>query len=483
MTIAGAMSNALSGLTAVSRSASVISSNVSNALTDTYGRREVVLSSRVTGAGGGVDVVTVRRVVDQIVLADRRAADADLGRASTQADSLTAILSLVGEPGSGQSLADRISDLESALVSAASRPDSETRLTQAFAALDGLATHIGGISNGIQVERSRADQGIATTVQDLNGWLSRIEDLNVKIQRQSIGSTPPNGLLDERQKLVDLVSEQVPVREIDRGNGVIALMTQGGMLLDGPAPVLGFTATATITPYHSLSGGTLSGLTLDGQPVDMTRSPGPLSGGRLDGLFAVRDTVAPEIGQQLDAIARDLVERFETPGVDPTLLPGAAGLLTDGGSAFLVSNELGLASRLSVNTLVDPDAGGYVWRLRDGLGATAPGDEGQSAGLSRLSDALTMTRTPLSGGFMASAHSAAGLSSNFQSNVGVTVDLMVGDATYARIRSDAMTERTLADGVDTDREMQKLLMIEQAYAANSRVIQAADAMLDTLMRM
>ena len=38
------------------------------------------------------------------------------------------------------------------------------------------------------------------------------------------------------------------------------------------------------------------------------------------------------------------------------------------------------------------------------------------------------------------------------------------------------------EGVDTDQELQAMMEIERLYAANARVIQAVDAMLDELMR-
>ena len=38
-------------------------------------------------------------------------------------------------------------------------------------------------------------------------------------------------------------------------------------------------------------------------------------------------------------------------------------------------------------------------------------------------------------------------------------------------------------GVDQDREMQRLIQIEQAYAANAQVIQTASRMLDELTRL
>ena len=39
----------------------------------------------------------------------------------------------------------------------------------------------------------------------------------------------------------------------------------------------------------------------------------------------------------------------------------------------------------------------------------------------------------------------------------------------------------LETGVDTDRELQDLLIIEQAYAANARVLETIDKMIQRLM--
>ena len=39
----------------------------------------------------------------------------------------------------------------------------------------------------------------------------------------------------------------------------------------------------------------------------------------------------------------------------------------------------------------------------------------------------------------------------------------------------------MRDGVDTDDEVQRLLQIEQAYAANARVIQTVDDMIQTIL--
>ena len=56
-------------------------------------------------------------------------------------------------------------------------------------------------------------------------------------------------------------------------------------------------------------------------------------------------------------------------------------------------------------------------------------------------------------------------------------------ATTALARAGALADAELSmSGVDTDAEMQSLLLIEESYAANARVIQTISEMLDILMQ-
>ena len=68
------------------------------------------------------------------------------------------------------------------------------------------------------------------------------------------------------------------------------------------------------------------------------------------------------------------------------------------------------------------------------------------------------------------------------SGIGVRRDRAELSVTQAGTRAEALQTVLDGDGVDTDAEMQKLLLIEQAYAANARVIATVQAMIDTLMR-
>ena len=103
-------------------------------------------------------------------------------------------------------------------------------------------------------------------------------------------------------------------------------MTPGGtLLLDGQAAELEFTRANVISAHMTPDGGLLSGLRVNGQPVPPAGAQIPVAGGRLSALFDVRDTLAVEAQAQLDSVARDLIERFQDPVVDPTLPRASRG--------------------------------------------------------------------------------------------------------------------------------------------------------------
>ena len=52
---------------------------------------------------------------------------------------------------------------------------------------------------------------------------------------------------------------------------------------------------------------------------------------------------------------------------------------------------------------------------------------------------------------------------------------------YAVAQQESLTAMENENGVDTDAELQKIMLIEQAYAANAKVISTIDAMLQAIM--
>lgn len=483
MSITGALSNALTGLAAASRSAQVVSSNVSNALTEGYARRQVELSPRyVGGAGAGVQIDGISRIVDETLLREKRLAAASSGGAGIAFEFHTATLDLIGSPETPGSLTAHVSGFEAALLEAASRPESDARLASLLDSAQSLAGKLNQVSDGVQKLREDADTRIGLEVNRLNTSLQQIAELNEQILRAKVNDRDFPSLMDQRQKLVDDISELVPIRQLPRENDTIALYTMGGaLLLDIEPAEFGFQTKAPITPDMTLASGALSGLTLNGSPIKTAGDRSAIAGGLLSGLFQVRDELSVEAQDNIDEMARDLVARFEDPTLDPTLNPGDPGLFTDRGVALVPTDILGLAGRVQINALADPASGGALYRLRDGLGAVAPGDVGDATLLNTKINALAETRAPVGGTFAGGAKDVAGFASSLTSIAGQSLLGSSSRLSFETARFEGLEATFLADGVDTDQEMQNLLLIEQAYAANARVIQTADELIQLLI--
>ncbi|AZL59217.1 flagellar hook-associated protein FlgK [Tabrizicola piscis] len=485
MSITAALGSALTGLSATSRQAEILSSNVANATTPGYARREVGLRAAIlTDRGQGVAITGITRDVDRQLLAERRLAQAADGDRTVRADFLASVERAVGTPDSAGSLAARVDSLDQALIAAAGRPESEARLATVANAARSLISGLASATDDIQDARTSADRQIAAQVGTLNSTLAQLERLNDSLLAFTGAGRDVSALLDERQRLVDTLSSIVPIREVPRDMNQIALYTTGGApLLDGKPSVFAFTPTLLITPQMTQASGGLSGLTINDYPYDTAGTGSPILGGTLAAQFAVRDDLAVSAQGKLDAVARDLVERFSAPGLDATLGPGAPGLFTDSGAAFLPSDEIGLAGRLKMNAAADPTQGGALFRLRDGLGAATAGPPGNGAFLNSLHQALTVEKPLASTGFIAGSRDFATLTADILADTATLRLSAQSEQSFASGRLTALTDVEAQNGIDTDQEMQQLLIIEKNYSANARVIQTVSDMIDTLLRL
>ena len=482
MSISATLANALSGLGVSSRSAEVVSSNIANAMTDGYGRREVHLETHwVAGESAGARVAGVSRNVDQYVIGQRWLASADMALDQERSDFWQDIKLQLGTPDDPSSITGLIDQLEASLIEAASRPDSVPRLDGVLRSAERLTGFLNDASDTIQQLRMRADRDIANEVDLLNTSLAQIHELNTTIRANATAGRSVNALMDQRQVVLDRLAEIVPIHIARRSFDQVAIYTRGGaILLDGPQADIDFSPVGVIAADMTVGSGALSQASLRGRPVDSTGN-GPLAGGRLGALFEVRDLLAVDAQTDLDAIARNLIDRFSSVAVDPSLPAGAPGLFTDAGTAMIPANEVGVAGRIAVNTLVDPKQGGQLWRLRDGIGLAAAGDVGDATLLYNLADALTTASNTNSGSFAGLLRSSSGLAAELTSLVNGNLGTASQAYDFAKAQHNTLKTAELQFGVDSDAEMRKLMMIEQAYAANARVITTADEMIQLLL--
>jgi flagellar hook-associated protein 1 FlgK len=242
-----------------------------------------------------------------------------------------------------------------------------------------------------------------------------------------------------------------------------------------------------------------------------------LEGGTLEAAFNARDAVATDYAAGLDALARDLVERFQSATIasggetdafmadydfaqryEPAL-PGydvaaATGLFTDeGGARFdaAVLSEAGFAGRIAFNAALDPAQGGSAALLQTGLYSGAPRPGGASETFPRaLYDAFTGERhlfdvadNPGATLGVLGARSAVDMVSEWSALQETAAGRIETQASFQRGATEAMRDEELAaKSVDTDEELSNLLRIEQAYAANARVLEAVEQMISRLLQ-
>lgn len=483
MSLSSAINAARSGLQVNSLRADTVATNVANASTAGYARRSVTVAERLAGGETtGVRAVGLARADNVALTRQRLILSGELAQADVAASSALALSARLGRDLGDNGLFQKISGLETALSNLAVSPDSATELVTTLDAARALADEYRELSSFAGNLRISADRDIAIEVDGLNAALKEVERLNGRIAGTAPGAPAQAALTDERGRVLSQIATALPIQTIARENGVLDVFTREGIaLVVGNAQTISFSPTPLFGQESSLASGGLSGLFIGSTDV----TPGgasylAISSGSLAGLFATRDTVIPDFQAKLDALAGDLVSRFADDGIDPTKPLGADGLFVDPISA---GTNVGLAGRIAINPAIDPDAGGDPTRLRDGLGSVQVGPPGNVAIVTALRDALGTIRTinapPLSGGY-----SAVGLAAEFSSLLaGSEVRATQNRAAIAtQFNVIAETERSEI-GVDIDSQLQDLLVIEQAFAANARVIEVIDNLFNRLLEL
>lgn len=487
MSLSLALSNALTGLRANSTQADIIANNIANAQTEGYGRRDVAISSAaVGGAGAGVQVDGVTRASSPITTEARRIANASSGGANVLSQALGRLSDAVGAPGALGGLATASDRLDTALSSAADTPESTARLADVAAAANKYVASINRIASEAVSLRTEADNSIARQVDNVNSALTNVKTLNEEIAARSLGGLDTSALKDQRGILIDQIAEIVPVKTIQRDFETVALFTtKGGQLLDGTAYQLDFAPTRVVTPDQTIANGALSGITLNGQDVPIGEDAllGFLDGGTLSATFELRDKTIPDFTASLDGVTADLITRVQGLADDPTLAPGQAGLFTDNGLAFDPLNTVGISSRITVSASIDPSQGGTLTNLRDGLNAVTVGDAGNADVLRGLQDALSASIAPPAGSGLTGQRGAAGFASELSATLLTAQSRADEDVVFRSARVDVLADAEKADvSVDTDQELSRLLVVERTYAANARVIEVIDSLLERLLQ-
>lgn len=272
------------GLSAYRKLLETVGGNITNASTDGYVRRDVKLS--VTGDsnmlptaapqanGAGVVVDMVGRASDVFLQTQSLKANSLNMQSQTYADSLTQLeKSLFGtsnNPGSVvQDFFNRFNDVANAPTSTAAR-------ISVIDAGKQVADMFSQTSSSIQDSLATARSGLDAALTELNGFTSQLDRLNVQIQSATSSGQKPNDLLDQRDKILNGMSDLANFSFTELASGAVTVYlgdTASGRPLVGPdgAHQLGVIDTGgklevAMDPYtapsitNQLTSGTVAGL-------------------------------------------------------------------------------------------------------------------------------------------------------------------------------------------------------------------------------
>lgn len=478
MGLSHALNSAYSGLAVNSRRADVTSHNIANASTPGFARRSLETHAvAYAGVGSGVRADNTVLAEDKGLTANRRLADADAGGKSELADSWQRLAQIVGTADDPSAMTERYAELEDSLRAFADNPASSNLQLDVVQASKDVVEGFGDMQRQLLDMRVEADQEIGRLIDQVNETLHQIDAINKDIRKESGVNGDVSELAAQRSLLVDQLSEIVPIKTFPTDNDGLNVMTDTGYLLvsEGRVFELEFDPAPTVTADMDLIGGApgaLSGLTHHSQDVTPPTSD-VLGSGRLAALFEIRDVATVDVQTKIDALAQDLVDRFDA--VSAT----APGLLIDPAAA---PTTPGLAGRLAVAAEVDPDQGGFTWRLRDGLDALVEGDAGDNTHAVALLEAITTAQSAPADTGVTGVASSYDLMAGVTSIVATKALSAEQSATLRLARQETLVKaETTALGVDLDYELQELNLIQTAYAANARVMQVVDQMIQQLL--
>lgn len=313
------LANALSGMRIGQSSLDVLSHNVANAGTPGYHKRTVSVIDTL-----GVNSTYARegkltRAFNQSLQSHYTRAVSDSSFSSVQASYLDRVQVLFGKPGTTGSLDSVFSEFEASLTSLSTSPDNFATRAETVQKAQVMAETLNRYTSDIQSLRREIESKLATAVDDINTQLSSLEKINNRLIDKGIDPASRATLLDQRDRLVSSLSQQLDLRVSYRSDDTVALMTRSGVgVLDGRASVLSFESAGTLSALSqfdrddTLNGvGKLTMRTSSGMAIDLVKQ-NVLTSGELAGLVELRDNQLVQAQDQLDSIAASLALAMST---------------------------------------------------------------------------------------------------------------------------------------------------------------------------
>ncbi len=229
---------ARSGLSAGQSALNIIGNNLVNATTPGYNRRNIMLgengglSTSVGFYGYGAKVDGVQRSYDAFINTQVRGALSSYSNSTVRYQSLSGIDNLFADV--TNNVSTTLSDVFEGLTGLQGKPDDGPGRTNVLAQFRTLANQFNTRGKALDEELKSNTTNIKNTVDDINNMTSSLAKLNQDIARiQATSGTAPADLLDQRDTLLENLSQQINITVNESPNGVVNVKLQNGTQLVG----------------------------------------------------------------------------------------------------------------------------------------------------------------------------------------------------------------------------------------------------------
>ncbi|MBW7990130.1 MAG: flagellar hook-associated protein FlgK [Planctomycetes bacterium] len=293
----------ISGLQAAQKAFDIIGNNVANAATDGYHRQRIELRPAYTSQvgdvllGGGVDVVGITRLIDELVEKEIFRQESLLGQISQEFGTLRTVENAFGELVEGSGLSGTIDKFFNALQDLSAHPIEVIQQNQLITEAMAMTGQFRTLGEFLSALEDQIELEAQNTITQINILTNRIAELNDNIEQQEIGGGKANNLRDQRDQGITELSTLVGIETKDRPYGVVDVYVAGTPVVVGATPL-------------DLEAGLKQAGKLGVSVAGTSNYNINTEGGRLNGLISLRNELVSDIHDDLDNLATVMVQQI-----------------------------------------------------------------------------------------------------------------------------------------------------------------------------
>jgi flagellar hook-associated protein 1 FlgK len=340
----------------------------------------------------------------------------------------------------GEDIGTALSSFSSSLAQLSGNPSNSAVQQSVLSSGQSLAQSFNTTANGLTSAQSDADAQVTQTVAQINTLTQQIAQLNGQVEQLQASGQDGGTVEDQRDELVQQLSGLTNISVAQGRNGETITTANGSALVVGNQNFALQTTTGT-NGFQQV---------IDSSGNNITST---IQGGQLGGAIQMRDQVIPGYLTQLNTLATQFSNAFNTAQAQGYDSNGNVGQ-----AFFTVPAGSGAAAGMSV-AITNPS---QIAISSDG----APGSNGNVANLSAvLTNALPSGQSPTQ------AYANLVFQVGNDTSNASTQSTAIGDSL-----TQLTNQQSSVSGVSIDEETTNLIKFQTAYEAAARIVSTVQAL-------